>query len=788
MKKVFNYLAVAASAILVLSACTSDKLEAYSGQPDTNPESPDNTITFGTYTAQSGITRSGAYGAIDNAKLQTTGFGVFAYYTDESSYGTYQYSQSSNTAANPANFMFNQKVEWKNTSGYLSEWEYSPLKYWPNDFSTTDVDDQNNNSNNNPANGSTNGGKLSFFAYAPYVNNISDTDKGIVAINDKTTLTGGTEAANTIKGDPIITYKLAADGKNVDLLWGTYWDNHTSENVNSVPQNGITGANSWDATNQKWTEESPDYSEAYTANLLNGYKTNTDLTKQKTNGTVGFLFKHALSKIGGSQNPGSVGASGANGLMVVLDLDDMKGAEVGGNKDNSTIVTIESIKIEPAGELYDHDNDPSTDDITRYCSGAKFDLATGQWFDLTYSPTMVNKQVITSEKYSGTDGTATLATSIAEPTSFAFHTTSSASDGYFGNNTDNKGVTTNAKNVYKEETSPFVFIPGTIPSFVITVTYYVRTYDPNLPASANDDYNAISNPNSTWTKVKQTISKKVSFVNPVEMNKQYNLLMHLGLTGIKFTATVSDWELATGTNNADTNNDQTVDIYAEEVYLPINVSPFVFSITMNPAGVDINKEGGTRTITGHMTYYPEKNTTPVTDVIDATDITWTSDATWASVDNGVVTIAANTTPSSREAYITALYNGTAFEHANVTNISQQKHLVQAAYPVTSNTSEINLTSGTASTDNEVTFSTNAPIDLDTYNPIIVKKPGTSTSTSHEFPTSAITISKASDPADVGKIKISYNGTPIDADTYPVEITIGATTVTVNIVVAAATAP
>lgn len=777
MKRVFNYLAVAASAILVLSACTSDKLEAYSGQPDTNPESPDNAITFGTYTAQSGITRSGAYGPIDNAKLQTTGFGVFAYYTDESSYGTYQYSQSSNTAANPANFMFNQKVEWKNTTGYLSGWEYSPLKYWPNDFSTTDVDDQNNNSNNNPANGSTDGGKLSFFAYAPYVDNISDTDKGIVAINDKTTLTGGTEAANTISGDPIITYKLAADGKNVDLLWGTYWDDHTSENVNSVPQNGITGANSWDASSQKWTEESPDYSKAYTANLLNGYKTNTDLTKQKTNGTVGFLFKHALSKIGGSQNPGSVGASGANGLMVVLDLDDMKGAEVGGNKDNSTIVTIESIKIEPAGELHDHDNNPSTPDITRYCSGAKFDLATGQWFDLTYSTTMVNKQVITSDNYSGSDGTATLATSIAEPTSFAFHTTSSASDGYFGDNTTNTGVTTSAKNVYKEETSPFVFIPGTIPSFVITVTYYVRTYDPNLPASANDDSNA----NSTWTKVKQTISKKVSFVNPVEMNKQYNLLMHLGLTGIKFTATVSDWELATGTNNADTNNDQTVDIYAEEVYLPINVSPFVFSITMDPAGVDIVKEGGTRTITGHMTYYPEKETTPETDVINATDIDWNSNnESWAHVNNGVVTIDANTTPISREAYITATYKGTAFEWANVTNRSQQKHLVQEAYPVTPATSTIYLTSGTAS-DNEVIFSTNAPIDLDTYNPIIVKNPGAS----HAFPTNdVIKITKAS-PATDGKIKISYDGnSPIDADTYPVEITIGATKVTVNIVVTA----
>lgn len=40
----------------------------------------------------------------------------------------------------------------------------------------------------------------------------------------------------------------------------------------------------------------------------------------------------------------------------------------------------------------------------------------------------------------------------------------------------------------------------------------------------------------------QRITKKLTFTEPVQLNKQYSLLMHLGLTSVKFTATVSDWE------------------------------------------------------------------------------------------------------------------------------------------------------------------------------------------------------------------------------------------------------
>jgi hypothetical protein len=49
------------------------------------------------------------------------------------------------------------------------------------------------------------------------------------------------------------------------------------------------------------------------------------------------------------------------------------------------------------------------------------------------------------------------------------------------------------------------------------------------------------------------------------MNKYYSLLMHLGLTSVKFTATVSNWTDATiGDGDGNTTDDN-------DVYLPINV-------------------------------------------------------------------------------------------------------------------------------------------------------------------------------------------------------------------------
>ncbi|MBQ8065339.1 MAG: hypothetical protein IJ200_06750, partial [Prevotella sp.] len=59
MKKNFKVMTVLASAALLLTACSSDKLEATS-QAVNNPASADNSIQFGTYMGRTATTRANA--------------------------------------------------------------------------------------------------------------------------------------------------------------------------------------------------------------------------------------------------------------------------------------------------------------------------------------------------------------------------------------------------------------------------------------------------------------------------------------------------------------------------------------------------------------------------------------------------------------------------------------------------------------------------------------------------------------------------------------------------------
>ena len=69
-------------------------------------------------------------------------------------------------------------------------------------------------------------------------------------------------------------------------------------------------------------------------------------------------------------------------------------------------------------------------------------------------------------------------------------------------------------------------------------------------------------------KVEQTISKVITFSEPIQLNKMYNIIIHLGLTSVKFTATVEDWE----ETNVDTDNNPSTPVAPQQVDLPINVS------------------------------------------------------------------------------------------------------------------------------------------------------------------------------------------------------------------------
>lgn len=522
-----------ASAALLLGACAQETVLTPDEARELDPKS--NEISFGTYMGKSSQTRAGAEGTIttDGAgstqSLQNLGFGVFAYYTGNTNY------EAGQTSTAP-NFMYNQKVSYDGSS---NSWSYSPVKYWPNDIST--AENGNVDTQTSPAQGSAGGGKVSFFAYAPYVGtytpdggseNTFNPSTGQWTTPEATGITGFSNNEN--KGDPTLTFVV----NGVDLLWGTA--DGTDENVLGAAQ---------------------------TVTTLTGGKgaVNANLTKQKTDGKVKFLFKHALASLAG----GKVGSGNNFGFMVQLDIDGESGISDGEREQFATsgttydawrtIVTIRDITI-----TNDLNGNQSIDGEERGLpTSGTLNLATGQWTP-TGAATGIVSQKIGTNIGSETTYDAVLNKKLAEvydnsgssTTWFAKETeTPKKVADYFKfilTNAEHPGVTETPMNVYNSETqSPLLIIPGTEPKFKITVDYIVRTYDA-----------ALSN---KCTKVEQKISKTITFP-AFELNKHYSLIMHLGLTGIKFTATVADWaDGHIGTAGGGTGSE------SDDTYLPINV-------------------------------------------------------------------------------------------------------------------------------------------------------------------------------------------------------------------------
>ena len=676
MKKFYFATALAAFA---LASCTSDDIGFNTAQ-DVIEAQQSNAIQFGTYMGNTPVTRAGQAGTLNTTALQglgldgnTTwnetnaknyGFGVFAFSTGSQTYQAYTGFTGNNQNSKIANFMFNEQVWWNNdrsTQGYVTGWQYETIKYWPNDFANgTAVDDQDNDQNDNQATGSTNyGGNVSFFAYAPYVStaSLSGATEGIIKINGQQDETGNAE-----KTDPTITY-VVPDAANeiVDLLWGT--KGSTSDKAVGGTQAGVAYNNGTDYEKAIL----PHYTDA-NKTTTDGYVMNADLTKQKTNGTVDFAFKHALAKVGGSTlySKGSITNAG---LMVVADIDDEKGGEFGGTKHDATKITIVSIEVS-ALTKYDSDSDKNPDKYLKKAAGT-LDLATGKWTietslngtansnvsDNTTGTTPIKHNITSPAGTSVTPSSAELADAIAEKASYTANDWTDIPN----------GVLTTAQNVYKSEAYPLVFIPGTYPELTITVDYIVRTHDTKLANTAPG-----GTEQGQWTKVRQKITKKVTFKEAVELNKQYSLLMHLGLTGVKFTASVSDWELA-----GDTNNNGTIDtgenLEVEDVFVPINVGDATVSVTL-PASTNSSSSPSSpdKTLTG----ISAKATTVLINLYGVHQgNTLEISAETGGNNNGAPTITPSTVTDSQTAVATVklLANSTAAAKDTVIKITEKNN-------------------------------------------------------------------------------------------------------------------
>jgi len=180
-KKIF----ILAAAALAFAACSSDESPTAPEQAQAEAQAGEMPIAFDAYVNRA-TTRAGVTNDVDQTKLESNGFGIFAYYTNSDTY---------DPIFTP-NFMYNQKVSKPST------WTYTPVKYWPNEFTTANAEEND---------------KVSFFAYAPYVTCNASTGK--IDADKDWGIVGFTR--NTAAGDPLVKYVASFDlSKQVDLLWG----------------------------------------------------------------------------------------------------------------------------------------------------------------------------------------------------------------------------------------------------------------------------------------------------------------------------------------------------------------------------------------------------------------------------------------------------------------------------------------------------------------------------------------------------------------------------------------
>lgn len=416
MKK-FYLIAAAAAAVLVAGCAKNEVIQN---------QGPGDAVSFGVYVPKT-VTKAGTAGTMTlntdgTTQLINTGFGVFATYSDHSNYAS----------TTGPNFMYNQLVEYD-----TDHWKYTPVKYWPNETIT----------DNHGASGPAAADKLSFFAYAPYVN---PATTGVFTPAETTGITALT--GNNANTDPKVTYVVANDpSEAVDLIWAV------------APTGGF---NYTDVHNQPVS---------VTAGLPL-----KNLTKPNTTTRIPFHFRHATSRMG---------------LSIIGAFDDVTAGS--GTLASETKVTVESVTLS----------------FPAYTSGVlnlnNSSANTPLWESETGDDTNTLFTV------TGADLNASIKDGADEPTPVIIPQTV-------------EGVTTTEKNLMSDDKFFFTLIPRTTSTTVtITITYYVTTADSKLSGGGS--------------RVQNVISHDITFGSGFTAGTSNNIKIILGLTSVKFVATVENW-------------------------------------------------------------------------------------------------------------------------------------------------------------------------------------------------------------------------------------------------------
>lgn len=462
MKKIYLFAAMAA----MLASCSSDDVTT---EMQTAKQSAENVaVSFDAYVPRT-TTRAGQTGEMTSTleNLQTSGFGVFGFYTNADNY---------DQSFTP-NFMYNQEVT------YGTFWTYDPVKYWPNEFGDGARSDDKD--------------KVSFFAYAPYVEvnaptgKVTDPDEntwGIVGMKN-----------NNATGDPMIKYiSTFYTDKQVDLLWGT------------VASAGATWALK-NSGNQDLTVGLPW--------LDVQHPSTTSATDRSTGQKVNFNFKHGLAALN---------------VQVHTDVNQATPGEPGTAPDPATKVFIRSVTFEGF-------------DIKGALNLNNIKADEALWYNFNCEDELNNGSEVTI-KDGRKDGKEGLTKATKEYA--AINPVFVQSELFTSTAATEAGVTGTFANLFCKAdgteaaapTDPIYVIPNT-DKLKVTIEYDVLTKDGNLAGKLNDGQTSGSVVKNIITRYITTGQKgNVSNGAYVLQNgKSYTIYLHLGLNSVEFDAEVTNW-------------------------------------------------------------------------------------------------------------------------------------------------------------------------------------------------------------------------------------------------------
>lgn len=456
MKKYF----ILAAAALSFAACSNEEDFVAEPQAEQVGEVP---VAFDTYVNR-GVTRAGATGSINAAAtLQDpaiNGFGVFGFYTNADNY---------DQTFTP-NFMYNQHVT------YSSGWTYSPIKYWPNEFGSGAQGAQSDDVD-----------KISFFAYAPYVDvsvstgKVTDPDEntwGIVGMKN-----------NNAVGDPMVKYiSTFWIDKQVDLLWGTQTGTWKVKNDNT-DQTGFTAGTPW-------------------LNVQHPYAT-ADAQR------LTFDFKHALAWLNVQVDTKTDGTSVAS-------------------PDANSKVFIRSVTFEG----FDTKGALNLNNVT---------AGTALWYNFNCADELSNgsETTIKDGRKDGKEG-LTPATKEYRAINPALVQSSVWDLTTTGVNKDPKNLFCNADGSAPAGKSAQIFVIPNGDKLKVTIEYDVLTKDENLAGTLNDGTTKGSVVKNVITRYitddgSADYDGAGGHTITLANGKKYTINLHLGLNSVQFDASITTW-------------------------------------------------------------------------------------------------------------------------------------------------------------------------------------------------------------------------------------------------------